>query len=321
MNCPVCNGESFVKRGVEYGGYELHHCPTCDLLCWQPMRSPGGGWYDEGLITGWATIKPVGGAFPTYRKFFRDMPTRGGRVLDVGCGTGDFCYLAEKAGYSATGMDFSPQLIEVARQRFPSLDLEVATLEEFIARRPNDKYDVVTFIQVLEHLDNPRDFLQSVKAVLKPGGYVVCDVPNRERWRFLSPLLLSKGEYPPHHFTWWNSKCLARLFESSGFSILSLEIDPTAYFDCAPLIYEKFQWLAMQVWRGFFNNTKKPNTSLLPTMAKNPPLVIRFAYWLYSQVLSRLCGIITAPLVPFLRKSGAFIYLVAQLKVESTPNH
>lgn len=313
MNCPACDKDGLIYLGPKYKEYKLYRCPNCDLICWQPMKSPGPDGY-ESIVTEFTAFRPIWSPHSAFKKFFRDMPARGGRLLDIGCNVGDLCYAAKEAGYSVTGIDFAPGSIELARQRFPSLDFETASLEEFIARRPNDKYDVVTFIQVLEHLDNVRDFMQSVKTVLKPGGYAVCSVPNRERWRFSLELLRDPYDYPPNHFTRWNSNCLARFFESFGFSVLSIEIDTVTPFDCAYLLNEKLQPVAGQLGRKLLSSALKPNTALPDTEVEGPPPIIKFAYRLYLQVLPRLCGIVTSPLVPLLRKSGSAIYLLAQLK-------
>lgn len=314
MNCPACDNKETVKLVVKHKEYELCHCPACDLMFWHPMKSLGPDSYQAWPVD-FAAIRPAWSPHTAYKKFFRDMPAPGGRLLDVGCGIGDFCYMAEKAGYSVTGIDFAPQFIEAARRRFPSLDLEAMTLEEFRAKRTNDKYDVVTFIEVLEHLDNIRDFLQSVRMVLKPGGYVVCSVPNREKFRLLPRLLRGEWDYPPNHLTWWNSACLTRLFDSFGFSILSLDIDPVSPFDCSYLVSEKLYVTRVAEWLGrkLLGSTAKPNIASRSSDTKRLD-VAKSGYRFYYRVVLPTFGIITSPLVPLLRKTGNSIYLVAQLR-------
>jgi len=76
------------------------------------------------------------------------------------------------------------------------------SLEEFYeyAKEKNLKFDVITFFEVLEHQDKPREFLEMIKGLLKEGGYIAGSVPNRERlfveidWKYYH------GDYPPHHF-------------------------------------------------------------------------------------------------------------------------
>ncbi len=315
MNCPACDNKETVKLGMKHKEYELCRCPACDLMFWHPMKAPGPDSYQAWPVD-FTAIRPVWSPHTAYKKFFRDMPARGGRLLDVGCGIGDFCYLAEKAGYSVTGIDFAPQFIEVARRRFPSLDFETTTLDEFAAKRTNDKYDVVTFIEVLEHLDNIRNFLQSVRKVIKPGGYAVCSVPNREKFRLFTQLLRGGWDYPPNHFTWWNKNCLSRLFDSFGFSIPSIETDPATLFDCSYLISEKLYVTRAAEWLGrkLLGSTPTSNISSQGSVTRRLD-VAKLGYRFYYRVLLPFFGILTSPLVPLLRKSGNSIYLVAQLRV------
>jgi len=54
---------------------------------------------------------------------------------------------------------------------------------------------------VLEHQDRPREFLEKVKELLKPGGWIAGSVPNRQLFRFSNkPLNYQMGNFPPHHF-------------------------------------------------------------------------------------------------------------------------
>jgi SAM-dependent methyltransferase len=94
------------------------------------------------------------------------------------------------------------------------------SLEEFYeyAKEKNLKFDVITFFEVLEHQDKPREFLEMVKGLLKEGGYIAGSVPNRERlfvemdWkdRF-------HWDYPPHHFLRFSKSSLEKVLHFSGF--------------------------------------------------------------------------------------------------------
>lgn len=314
MNCPACNHGGTVSLRLRRKEYELHRCPACDLMFWHPMKAPGPELYQAWPVD-FATIRPVWSPHTAPRKFFRDMPARGGKLLDVGCGVGDFCYLAAKAGYTVTGIDFAPWFIEVARQRFPTLDLEPLSLQEFVRERGDAKYDVVTFIQVLEHLDDVRGFLQAVREVLRPGGYAVCAVPNRERWRFLPQLLREDWDFPPNHFTWWNRDCLQRLFDSFGFTVLSVEIDAITPFDCSFLLSEKLHLKQVAEWFGrrLVGNSAKADGTAHGTDTRKAS-VARFGYRFYNRVVLPLYGVMTLPVLPLLRREGGSIYLLAQRK-------
>src|SRR5438132_718109 len=82
----------------------------------------------------------------------------------------------------------------------------------FAAQNPGEKFDVVTFFEVLEHQAAPAEFLRSVKSCLKPRGSIALSVPNRERW-LTGPDVL---DYPPNHFLRWNVGVLKRFLEMQG---------------------------------------------------------------------------------------------------------
>lgn len=82
------------------------------------------------------------------------------------------------------------------------------SLDEFVefAKDKNLKFDVVTFFEVLEHQDKPKQFLENVGKLLKPNGFIAGSVPNRDfilkeiNWKYFSV------DYPPHHFLRFSSK-------------------------------------------------------------------------------------------------------------------
>lgn len=318
-SCPVCNDPGTTEQGLLHGEYHLRHCPVCGLMFWHPMRARGPEAYDAWPLD-FAEVRPVWSVQSAHAKFLRDMPARGGRLLDVGCGIGDFCYLAQKAGYATTGIDFSHRFIEVARQRFPDLDLEEMTLAKFVAKRAGEKYDIVTFIQVLEHLDNVRHFLEMVTSVLRPGGYVVCAVPNRSRWRLFPQVLREDWDYPPNHFTWWDADSLASLFARHGLTVLSIEVDPVRPFDCAFLLTEKLGLVKLAAWVGRrLRRDGGSHGSSVDSVSGVGSRAATLGYRLYHRVFVPLCGLATLPLLPFLRKGGESIYLLAQANSEPSP--
>lgn len=92
------------------------------------------------------------------------------RVLDVGCGSGDFCALALDRGATVSGIDASPAMIEIARRRAPGADLRVNAME----RLPYDDgtFDAVTSFNSLQFPDDPVAVLREWARVLRPGGAI-----------------------------------------------------------------------------------------------------------------------------------------------------
>jgi 2-polyprenyl-3-methyl-5-hydroxy-6-metoxy-1,4-benzoquinol methylase len=100
-------------------------------------------------------------------------PVRGARLLDVGCGIGDYLDLAQRAGMVTTGVEVAETAARLASERH---DVVVGSIEAVdLTDRP--PFDLVTMWDVLEHLDRPRDILRTILSVLKPGGCVLVATP------------------------------------------------------------------------------------------------------------------------------------------------
>ena len=94
------------------------------------------------------------------------------------------------------------------------------SLEEFYeyAKEKNLKFDVITFFEVLEHQDKPREFLEMVKGLLREGGYIAGSVPNRES--IFQVEMYRKNHWidnPPHHFLRFSKSSFEKALNLSGF--------------------------------------------------------------------------------------------------------
>ncbi|MFT4104011.1 MAG: class I SAM-dependent methyltransferase, partial [Burkholderiaceae bacterium] len=119
----------------------------------------------------WADIQE-GQCRPVYEAAFARLGlTPGMRYLDAGCGAGMAACLASDAGAVVTGLDASPALIEVARQRLPAGTFEVGELEELPF--DDDRFDVVTGFNSFQYAGNPIVALREARRVTRPGGRVL----------------------------------------------------------------------------------------------------------------------------------------------------
>lgn len=101
-------------------------------------------------------------------------PMSGQRLLDVGCGNGDFLRLARDLGWRVSGVDFDPRAVEASRK--DGLDVLLGGIE--IAHHQSKRFDVITLSHVLEHVHDPRHLLMRCRALLKPTGLLWIDTPN-----------------------------------------------------------------------------------------------------------------------------------------------
>jgi SAM-dependent methyltransferase len=141
-----------------------------------------------------------------------------GRLLDVGCGNGRFLRHAKEQGFEVWGIDFDKKSVENVKRNLGIDTVFPMSLEEFYeyAKEKNLKFDVITFFEVLEHQDKPREFLEMVRGLLKEGGYIAGSVPNRESM-FIELIRYNHADYPPHHFLRFSKSSLEKTLNFSGF--------------------------------------------------------------------------------------------------------
>ncbi|HEY8240258.1 MAG TPA: class I SAM-dependent methyltransferase [Kiritimatiellia bacterium] len=117
-----------------------------------------------------------------YPAVLASLPPPPARILDVGAGEGYFAKLLKERGYQVEACDYLQDLFKVKEVPFHKSDLNQAI------PLPDNSYDAVVSIEVLEHLENHVRFMQEVVRVTKPGGLIVLTTPNvlslPSRWHF-----------------------------------------------------------------------------------------------------------------------------------------
>jgi O-antigen chain-terminating methyltransferase len=111
-----------------------------------------------------------------YRPFFANCD----KVLDIGCGRGEFLEVMREAGVSAHGIDLSSE--SVAQCRDKGLEAEVADLFEYLSAQPDGQFDGIMSSQVVEHLPPGRlpEMIRLCAAKLRRGGVLALETPNPE---------------------------------------------------------------------------------------------------------------------------------------------
>jgi SAM-dependent methyltransferase len=104
----------------------------------------------------------------------------GGRVLDLGCGTGDLARRLASAGLCVTGCDISANMLSRAAASDPRGAIELRRLDASWRTLPflADSFDAVVASSVLEYVDSPAAVLAECARVVRPGGVVLCTVPH-----------------------------------------------------------------------------------------------------------------------------------------------
>lgn len=239
--CPVCGSLS----GRPHHGPQsaLRRCP-CGLVLVDPLPGEeeiadlereafGGGLRDETAEMFAAYGRdfpddPVVRGFRAALAWLRDR-TGGGRLLDVGIGSGLLLHLAAEAGFQPLGVEISPAAAERARSEF-GVDVWVGDFERFPADQP---IDALVMADVLEHTADPRRFLEHAARVLRPGGALFVAVPNRRSTVFFAADLLARVPplaevarrlYVPNHYTYFTPATLVRLVREIGFEVAQVQV-------------------------------------------------------------------------------------------------
>jgi 2-polyprenyl-6-hydroxyphenyl methylase/3-demethylubiquinone-9 3-methyltransferase len=120
----------------------------------------------------------------------------GARALDVGCGGGLLSEAVSRKGARVTGIDLAPGMVEVARLHAAEegLDIDYRMMAaEALAADPAQTYDVITCMEMLEHVPHPQRMLVTLAALVRPGGSVFVSTLNRNLKAFL--LAIVGAEY------------------------------------------------------------------------------------------------------------------------------
>ena len=126
----------------------------------------------------------------------KHISLKNSKIMDIGCGGGILTEAMKKQGALVTGLDASKENVETASQHASDEQLEisyvVSTIEEF-AENHIDRFDVITCMELLEHVPDPASIIQAASKIIKPGGHVIFSTINRSIKAYVLAILT--GEY------------------------------------------------------------------------------------------------------------------------------
>ncbi len=146
----------------------------------------------------------------------------GSSVLDVGCGTGAILAMLSKQ-FEAYGTDTSPLAVELCGKRGLK-NVHCCTLDTF--PRPDLRFDLITLLDVIEHIDDDLTVLQQARNFLKPGGVILVTVPAYQ-W------LWSRHDDVNHHKRRYTKRHLAGVLNRAGLAPALLSYYNTLLFPAA----------------------------------------------------------------------------------------
>lgn len=140
-----------------------------------------------------------------------------GKLLDVGCGSGQFLSLMAHLGWAVTGVEPNPLACRMASKRWG-----ITPINGWIEDVTNETFDVISMIGVIEHLYDPLDTLRKARQLLKPGGTLFLtthDIPGP------GPKLFGKnwvGWEVPQHLYFFNQATMTSLLTKAGFKSIRI---------------------------------------------------------------------------------------------------
>ena len=220
--CGLC-GRNEPEPVASDNGFRVCRCRGCGLVYVNPRPAEDellvlyGEYHsrDGGDRDSWATLM---------REVFRESAgildavrngTGPGRVLDVGCGFGDFVSAMRDRGWHAEGLDPSPGVVGAATGK--GLPVRLGTVQSLDPTA--GQYDAVTMFYVLEHLPDPMGALRKAYDLLAPGGILLVRVPHTTpAVRMLAPFGIGASLYDaPYHLYDFSPTVLRKMMMKAGF--------------------------------------------------------------------------------------------------------
>ena len=234
VSCNLCGFDSYKRHLVRKdlnlyvpGNFQLVRCDNCGLIYQNPRPSTGDLLtlypqdYDQHQDAVREVRSPIARLDRKYGLRKRSKAVQRhverGRLLDLGCATGDFLEVMRDDGWEVVGIEPSPFASQWARDRM-GLDVRTGTLETVALS--DESFDVVTMWNVIEHLPDPQAALERIHRLLRIGGVLVLSTPNLDSIdaRFFGPYWI--GYELPRHLYVFSRHTLTEMIERTGYRVV-----------------------------------------------------------------------------------------------------
>ena len=271
--CLLCSSDDsellFWAEDVRHtipGRYAWKRCVSCGLVYLARPNACRNGILLSGGLCLVRTASEPSGRRPLRRIQQRDIQQRcrdverlisPGRVLDIGCGTGEFLAALKKRGWECVGIEPSELAACYAREQF-GLDVHSGRLEDVAL--PEASFDVITLWTVVEHLHDPMIVLKLVSRLLRSDGLLVLSIPDPGSLdaRWFGPSWV--GFDTPRHLSLFSPKSLGLLLAQSGFKLYGTGHSHADYYT---FLASFDPWLKTRSWpRGLVSTLNRASRLL-----------------------------------------------------------
>ncbi len=229
-----CLCHQHLARAVRLeSGLELLKCEGCGLYARQDRPEPellASHYRDEywAHFAAEQATEARSNLFAHVMTRVRERHRRPGRLLDIGCGTGNLLSVAHMDGWTAVGIEPSLQAAEHGRQN----GREIVVGEWPVPTWPEQSVDAVVFLNVLDHLPDPGAAVQAAWRALRPSGVLYVRVPNGTfHVRLLSQRAPALGRLAVLHLYGFGGRALRHLLTRVGFIGVDVRTAPLSQQD------------------------------------------------------------------------------------------
>lgn len=216
--CPLCKNKAHKQNRRE--GYLYYHCPYCKTLFLhpQPDKKKLNDYYKKtfSYTAGAANETMIRERSRVILSQLLNLNPQGKTILDIGSGYGYFLDEARKNRLKCCGIEPSKQLSSTSMYRYID-KLYCIAFEKFYANLPEEKFDFITLIHVIEHVPFPKILIKQVTSLLKPSGILYIETPNLNSHLYRA----EKNNYtfltPPDHLWVFSKKSFEQMIPD-GFS-------------------------------------------------------------------------------------------------------
>ena len=242
--CLVCGGARLVRR-FQRAGKWFWRCESCRLVFVHDIYPEfvEDTTHLDGTYV-FDRVEPAGRKLvASYDRLLRRLAARrqDGRLLEVGCGQGQFLERARAHGWDVLGVEVVEPVAERARQR--GLEVFIGTLEQ--AALAPASFDVVVMLEVIEHVVDPVALLREVARVLRPRGVAALGTGNAESW----VARLRGADWPYYrfgghlHIRFYSPESAAALARAAGFTSVTCRTSGFAFREAAELRGRWYKWI------------------------------------------------------------------------------
>jgi SAM-dependent methyltransferase len=168
------------------------------------------------------------------------------RLMEVGCSTGRFLHVCQRAGWTIHGTDISEKAVAMAKDLLPDADLRCGTLEQ--VNWPENYFEFFTAWEVIEHVDNPFGFISHAAKLLCDNGMLALSTPDWGSWAIKRHPKINY--WPPYHVWFFNEKSVSALLRRCGLKIIRVKRNRIPWSETCWPKTKRYMSLPFLIWKG-----------------------------------------------------------------------